>query len=433
MPKRILQSALLAASCFLCGSASIYAAGPNVQLFRPLPTKAGFTLTQTSTTLPTNQFLLSVYSNFAEKPLQFLTTSGESTVVDHLLTFDLVFGLGLFDFLDVGVDLPFTVSEELDSTFAQLAGDSGFNDIRLYLKAHLLKHGTFGFAVAPEVNIPSGDDADLLGDDTFAVGGRFVVDQELGRFFHSLNFGLLIRSRAATLGALRVDDQLSLHYGFKLSLDPHWQVGTEFFLLTAASDPFANEATTPIEIAPFVRRIVSPQWRAIVGGSAGLNQGFGTTSWRLFFGFEFTPQARAPQAVASVDAASIKASLREALAEQQARVTAEEIAALSIHFESGQWLIFPDSFPLLEKIARFLKQHSERRLVIEGHADTTGEPAYNEELAHKRAESVKRHLVSLGVPPQRLEVRSFGEARPLQKEDQPYDRTMNRRVEFRLQ
>ncbi|KWT93185.1 MULTISPECIES: OmpA family protein [unclassified Variovorax] len=46
-----------------------------------------------------------------------------------------------------------------------------------------------------------------------------------------------------------------------------------------------------------------------------------------------------------------------------------------------------------------------RRAVVSGFHDTTGEPALNEQLAQKRAETVRDVLTGLGVPAAKIELR----------------------------
>jgi outer membrane protein OmpA-like peptidoglycan-associated protein len=70
------------------------------------------------------------------------------------------------------------------------------------------------------------------------------------------------------------------------------------------------------------------------------------------------------------------------------------------------------------------------RVAIDGHTDDQGVPAANQRLSLARAEAVKAYLVVAGVPPERLEARGFGQARPLTSNATPAGREQNRRVEF---
>ena len=71
-----------------------------------------------------------------------------------------------------------------------------------------------------------------------------------------------------------------------------------------------------------------------------------------------------------------------------------------------------DAQELLQDQAAWLKQHSNVSITIEGHCDERGTREYNLALGEKRAQSVKNHLVSLGVSSSRLSTISYGKERP---------------------
>lgn len=72
----------------------------------------------------------------------------------------------------------------------------------------------------------------------------------------------------------------------------------------------------------------------------------------------------------------------------------------------------PDDLAALEMHASFLRDNPGRRVIIEGHCDERGTREYNLALGERRANSVRRFLVSAGVPGSQLETVSFGEERP---------------------
>jgi outer membrane protein OmpA-like peptidoglycan-associated protein len=69
------------------------------------------------------------------------------------------------------------------------------------------------------------------------------------------------------------------------------------------------------------------------------------------------------------------------------------------------------------------------RFVVAGHTDAKGSAEYNKTLSLKRAEAVKRFLVSKGMDAGRLETVGYGSERLLAP-DRPEDPS-NRRVEIR--
>jgi outer membrane protein OmpA-like peptidoglycan-associated protein len=119
----------------------------------------------------------------------------------------------------------------------------------------------------------------------------------------------------------------------------------------------------------------------------------------------------------------------------KARVERGQIKILErIEFVSGKAVLAASSTGILEAVQAILTAHPEISAVsVEGHTDNKGAEKANETLSRRRAESVKRWLVARGIPATRLEVRGFGETRPIDTNDTPEGRAANRRVEFHIQ
>jgi outer membrane protein OmpA-like peptidoglycan-associated protein len=70
---------------------------------------------------------------------------------------------------------------------------------------------------------------------------------------------------------------------------------------------------------------------------------------------------------------------------------------------------------------------------IEGHTDNVGDPTYNEKLGMERAEAVKRYLYEQHqVPLHKINVISYGEAKPVAPNKTKDGRAQNRRVVVRV-
>lgn len=72
-------------------------------------------------------------------------------------------------------------------------------------------------------------------------------------------------------------------------------------------------------------------------------------------------------------------------------------------------------------------------VVVEGHADGTGDETYNVDLARRRAEYVRDWLGRHGVRSERMRVEVFGETQRLAEESDDAQRQINRRVIIRLE
>ncbi|NJL13695.1 MAG: OmpA family protein [Microscillaceae bacterium] len=109
----------------------------------------------------------------------------------------------------------------------------------------------------------------------------------------------------------------------------------------------------------------------------------------------------------------------------------KKLIIYGINFEYNADQIKPSSESTLQNIAGLLKTQPNLRLRIEGHTDNTGEEGSNQQLSERRAQSVKRHLVSqLGIAENRLEAVGKGEKNPIADNSTEAGRSKNRRVEF---
>ena len=103
-----------------------------------------------------------------------------------------------------------------------------------------------------------------------------------------------------------------------------------------------------------------------------------------------------------------------------------------ILFKPGQTKLSESSYPLLEQAALDLEANEGSYIVIEGHADVTGNAKSNEILSRKRAVAVKKYLVEMGVNPQRLITIGRGSRVPAASNDTPEGRAQNRRGTMQL-
>lgn len=86
----------------------------------------------------------------------------------------------------------------------------------------------------------------------------------------------------------------------------------------------------------------------------------------------------------------------------------------------------------VQKLADFLNENPERKVVVEGYTDSTGAASYNQQLSERRAESVRRALTHAGVDAQRIQTVGYGEQYPVASNSSTSGRAMNRRVEVTI-
>ncbi len=148
------------------------------------------------------------------------------------------------------------------------------------------------------------------------------------------------------------------------------------------------------------------------------------TEW-IYLENTYSADEEHPMLIGPIRVAAGGRDLYDALAENG------RVATRGIYFGTNSARIRPESTPTLEQIGTMLRDHPELRLTIEGHTDSDGDEAYNQQLSGERAGSVRDYLVeSYGIDASRLETAGFGEARPVAGNDTPEGKQQNRRVEL---
>jgi OOP family OmpA-OmpF porin len=102
-----------------------------------------------------------------------------------------------------------------------------------------------------------------------------------------------------------------------------------------------------------------------------------------------------------------------------------------IQFEYNKATILPTSFSLMDEIAKVIKENPRiKKISIEGHASSEGNPDHNRKLSDSRAKAVMAYLVGKTVEPTRLAAKGWGADKPIADNASEQGREKNRRVEF---
>jgi peptidoglycan-associated lipoprotein len=116
--------------------------------------------------------------------------------------------------------------------------------------------------------------------------------------------------------------------------------------------------------------------------------------------------------------------------EMSPELIAAAAALQTVHFEFDKAEIRDDQMEVIKDNARYLREHPNIAVNLEGHCDERGTDEYNMALSERRALTVREAMISMGIQPHRLSSVPYGEADPVDPGHTEDAYAQNRRVEF---
>jgi outer membrane protein OmpA-like peptidoglycan-associated protein len=104
----------------------------------------------------------------------------------------------------------------------------------------------------------------------------------------------------------------------------------------------------------------------------------------------------------------------------------------SIYYATESHLLDKEAKILLQSFAAYLQQQQHISLQINGHTDDLGAEQNNLLLSERRAQEVVNYLIELGIAPERLQAKGFGETQPKVANTSLENRAKNRRTDFEI-
>lgn len=115
-------------------------------------------------------------------------------------------------------------------------------------------------------------------------------------------------------------------------------------------------------------------------------------------------------------------------------VNFSQVQQSRVGFPNGGVELDPLAEAKLEIILSFIKSDpSVNHILLEGHSDNSGSRLTNRDLSRRRAMAVMSYLEAHGVPAEQITLRFHGERYPLVPNNNPANRSKNRRVAITLE
>ena len=103
-----------------------------------------------------------------------------------------------------------------------------------------------------------------------------------------------------------------------------------------------------------------------------------------------------------------------------------------VYFDFSKSDIGAASEGTLNEVASLLRLYPKNFIVIEGHADSSGEEKFNLKLSQARAKSVFDFLAEKGIAAQRISFNGYGSSNPAFSNDTPEGQRRNRRADIKI-
>lgn len=245
-------------------------------------------------------FDISLWLGGSDDPLE-IRQNGEpiARLVDHRIGGALLLGVGLFEWIQLGVAVPYILSQSGDEQVEGVMGtlpslsSVGIGDIRIIPKIRLLRQQDQGISIAlmPGVVLPTSGGDDYFGSNRVSFEPELLIGRRFGPFRLGGNVGYRFRNSADFLN-LEVGDEvfgrIGAGYWFGDDDGPPLEVDLTVAGAFSGSTPFDEDNQNYAELLGGISYDFAGPFLAFAGGGIGLNEGFGTPDWRVFAGIRYS-------------------------------------------------------------------------------------------------------------------------------------------------
>lgn len=145
------------------------------------------------------------------------------------------------------------------------------------------------------------------------------------------------------------------------------------------------------------------------------------------------PEAAAPAPAPVVEAPAPTPAPAPVVAVDPLNDPTSILAKRSVYFPFDVSAIQDDDKPIVEAHGKYLSEHPDRKVRVEGNCDERGSGEYNLALGQRRADSVKKMLILSGANASQIDAVSYGKEKPVCTEHNEACWKQNRRSDIKYQ
>ncbi|MCU0700506.1 MAG: OmpA family protein, partial [Myxococcaceae bacterium] len=291
-----------------------------VERLRLTPDRSGLIDVEWGRVLPHLSWDVGVYGGYAHNPLVvYRRSDGErlGALVSSRVGGGVVFGIGLFDWVQLSAELPFVFYQAgateipgATATTLPTLRTLGAGDLRLIPKVRLLRSDAHFIDLALQLNlfVPLSGGTQYFGDRSVVLSPELAVSRAFGGARFAANVALSALRPSQTLGDLTIGNEFlwRLGAGFRFhEHDASWvplELDATLSSATALGAPYARANQHALEGRLQAGWHFENGLLPFLGGGVGLQPGWGTPDWRLYAGLRFAlPKPKAAPAPVDTD------------------------------------------------------------------------------------------------------------------------------------
>jgi outer membrane protein OmpA-like peptidoglycan-associated protein len=441
-------SAVIALSGVLTPVSQANVVGSDMQNFNATTSGLDFVTVESSETLEPGFFNFGFFMNYAVNTLPYFETTdtiqSRTKFNDTLIGADLNLGYGVARNLDLGLSLPQVVTSSLKTkSWNGTFRDNGNTEVRLNAKYRLLGDKDSGVAIQGVVNLNRTKDNPYVGKTNAPIYSVVLIGNR--QLNNDIGMGINLGYRWRKAGdAIPESDPIkplpnqiiwSAAVNYRLeSIDS--KLVAEIFGSNPQGSVSKNgdRTASSSELTLGIKRDLDTNLAIHGGVGTELAKGLSSPDWRLYAGLNYAigPTFSQPVRATRKDPPETVSVKNPFDTEPK---TYEKIVVHDIMFEfDSDSQVLGKSKEMLAQLAEHLKKSTGfTKLVVVGHTDSLGNNGYNDALSKRRAETVKRWLVTdQKIDGSKIETEGKGEMEPVASNGNYQGRQLNRRVEFRI-
>ena len=109
---------------------------------------------------------------------------------------------------------------------------------------------------------------------------------------------------------------------------------------------------------------------------------------------------------------------------------AEKKHSISVYFDTNKYLLLKKDYQHINNVIDSLSKFNIHSIEIVGHTDNSADSLYNINLSNRRANEVRKHILTYGFNENVVTIGYYGENKPIAKNDSEADKRKNRRAEI---